>query len=137
MTSQRSQRSSAKTLRVFYNSACPVCDKGCEHMRKELGPESDHHDATDIQWLDLHTDKHAIHQLSATLGDARKKLHVIDRKGHQQVGIDAFIAIWSENPKHSRKVWLLTLPVIRPLAKLTYSLFANGLYWFNRLLRRW
>ena len=81
---------SGTTVKVFYNSACPVCDSGCRLIRNELNSSESSGDA---EWLDIHENPAAIDELNSNLEQARERLHVIDTEGRQRVGIDAFIAI--------------------------------------------
>lgn len=118
-----------KVTQVFYNSACPVCDWGIENQRKITH--------IPVLWHDLHSDNSLCNALNVEIRTARKYLHVLTADGQLHVGIDAFIVLWRAVPSQA---WLARLfsywPVHRP-AKLAYSLFANALYGWNRLLRRW
>jgi predicted DCC family thiol-disulfide oxidoreductase YuxK len=56
------------------------------------------------------------------------ELHVIDRKGEVYKGIEAFWAIWQAFPASTlfgMMGTLITLPVINPLARLCYRVFAR------------
>ena len=125
---------SGTTVKVFYNSACPVCDSGCRLIRNELNSSESSGDA---EWLDIHENPAAIDELNSNLEQARERLHVIDTEGRQRVGIDAFIAIWSLSSAHRLKARFFSLPIVNPVAQAFYALFAKTLYYYNKLMRRW
>ena len=75
------------TLRVYYNSACPVCRAGIEQQKGKM-------QGCPVEWQDVHTDHERVKQLNADLNFVRKRLHVIDEHGKLNIGFDAFLTIW-------------------------------------------
>ena len=72
-------------LKVYYNSACPVCKAGIEgQMEKESRCE--------IQWNDVHQKNALVSDLNSDLESVRERLHVIDENGQIQIGFDAFLS---------------------------------------------
>lgn len=117
-------------MKVYYNSACPVCKAGIEgQMEKDS--------VCDIQWNDVHADNTLANEVGAGLEFVRKRLHVVDADGVLHVGFDAFLAIWRNSPREIWKARLLGAPVIRQSCQLAYNLFAAGLYKWNRIQRHW
>ncbi len=117
-------------LSVYFNSACPICNAG-------IGTQKKRSTACSIQWKDVHKDNSLVCELKQKLITVRKYLHVSDASGQQHVGINAFIILWQNSPKELWKARLFCLPLIRQLSQLIYFAFANGLYSWNKLLKRW
>ncbi|MEM7360822.1 MAG: DUF393 domain-containing protein [Pseudomonadota bacterium] len=117
-------------VEVFFNSACPVCNYGINHQKCRSTD-------VEIQWLDVHEDNSLVQELDRNLVEARKYLHVRDANGNLHIGIDAFILLWRNSPRDAWLGRLFSLPLINQLARIAYFVFANGLYGFNRLCRRW
>jgi predicted DCC family thiol-disulfide oxidoreductase YuxK len=117
-------------MKVYYNSACPVCKAGIDYqMEKE--------NLCDIQWKDVHQNNEFVSELNADLDFVRERLHVVDENGDVQIGFDAFLAIWRYSPTESWKSTLFGLPLIKPLCRVTYNLFAAALYKWNKLKNHW
>lgn len=117
-------------IKVFYNSACPVCKAGIEgQMDKES--------SCPIQWNDVHQDNQLVTEVNADLEFVRERLHVVDEKGNLQIGFNAFLAIWRNSPKETWKAKLLGLPVIKQICQVLYNLFAAALYKWNRSKKHW
>ena len=117
-------------MKVYYNSACPVCKAGIE---SQMGKES----VCDIQWHDVHQDNGLVSGLNANLEFVRERLHVIDENGQIQIGFDAFLVIWRNSPPESWKSKLLGLPFIKQLCHAAYNLFAAALYRWNKSKNHW
>ena len=118
------------SVRVFYNSACPVCDAGIASQMKK-GTKCG------VEWQDVHTDNELVKALNVELEYVRQKLHVIDTEGNLHVGYDAFIAIWENTHSEQWKARLSSLPVIKPCLNLCYDGVAWCLYRWNRAKKHW
>ena len=117
-------------IKVYYNSACPVCKAGIEsQMGKESGCE--------IEWHDVHQNNDIVSEVKSDLEFVRKRLHVIDENGQVHVGFDAFLAIWRNSPNENWKAKVLGLPVVKQLCQVVYNLFAAALYRWNRCKKHW
>jgi predicted DCC family thiol-disulfide oxidoreductase YuxK len=120
-------------LKVYYNSACPVCKAGIEGQvcaLREQGVES-------VEWLDVHADPKLATEVGAELETVRERLHVVDESGQVRVGSDAFAALFAVNRERRWLGRLLELPVLRQACALAYNAFARLLYWWNRASRHW
>lgn len=117
-------------VKVYYNSACPVCKAGIESQR---GKSS----AREIQWKDVHTDNQLVGEVGADLEFVRERLHVVDEQGKIQVGFDAFLAIWGNSPKEIWKEKLFGVPGVKHFCRLIYNVFAALLYRWNKSKKRW
>ncbi|MFI2810675.1 DUF393 domain-containing protein [Microbulbifer sp. JSM ZJ756] len=118
------------TIRVYYNSACPVCRAGIGHQKRRMA-------GCPVDWEDVHLDHDRVRDLGADLEFVRERLHVIDENGDLQVGLGAFIAIWRNAPGEAWKARLASLPLLRPLLGLSYNGFARLLYHWNRARNHW
>ena len=117
-------------IKVYYNSACPVCKVGIEgQMDKES--------VCEIQWNDVHKNNTLAAEVNNELEFVRERLHVVDEHGQLQIGFDAFLAIWSNSPKEKWKAQLLGLPLIKQFSRIAYNLFASALYRWNRSKKHW
>jgi predicted DCC family thiol-disulfide oxidoreductase YuxK len=117
-------------IKVYYNSACPVCKAGIEG---QMGKSS----SCEIQWNDIHKNNTLVTDVSADLEFVRERLHVVDEKGSLQIGFDAFLVIWRNSPTETWKYKLFNIPVLKQLCRITYNVFAMALYRWNRAKKHW
>lgn len=117
-------------IKVYYNSACPVCRAGIEGQK-------DKSTACEIEWADVHADNQAVEEIGEELEYVRERLHLVDEQGIKHMGVDAFIVLWRHSPQERWKARLLSLPLIHGLAQLGYKAFARLLYLWNRSKRHW
>lgn len=117
-------------VKVYYNSACPVCKAGIEGQMKKDS-------VCEVQWNDIHEENGLVSQIGSDLEFVRERLHMVDEHGNLQVGFDAFLAIWRNSPAETWKAGLFGLPVIRQLCSIAYNLFAAALYKWNKAQKRW
>lgn len=120
----------ANKLKVYYNSACPVCKAGIESQK---GKSSQ----CEIQWQDVHQDESLVQEVNAELEFVRERLHVVDADGRLQVGFEAFLTIWRNSPRETWKAKLFSLPGLRQFGNFAYKLFARLLYRWNRAKKHW
>ena len=118
--------------KVYYNSACPVCDAGIKHQQRKL-----HGCDAEVEWIDVHSHNEAARQIDADLEFVRERLHVVDEAGTTQVGSKAFSALWKLTPGQRRLAQASDLPIVRDLFRWSYNGFAAVLYRWNRLKGRW
>lgn len=117
-------------MKVYYNSACPVCKAGIE---SQMGKFS----RCEIQWNDVHKNNAIVSELPSDLEFVRERLHVVDENGQVQIGFDAFLAIWGNSPNENWKSKLLGLPLVKQLCHFAYNRFAAALYKWNRSKKHW
>ena len=120
----------AAPLKVYYNSACPVCNAGISSQRDKMA-------SCRVDWLDVHEHNGAADGVGGDLEFVRERLHVVDETGDVRVGLEAFIAIWRSSLGERWKARLFSLPLIRPLANWAYNVFARRLYRWNRRKGHW
>lgn len=118
------------TIKVYFNSACPVCNAGIESQKQKMA-------SCPARFEDVHLDNDLAKDVDADLEFVRERLHVIDERGELQVGLDAFIAIWRNTPGEAWKARAAGLPGLRQILRVAYNLFARRLYNWNRRRRHW
>jgi len=119
--------------KVYYNSACPVCNAGIKGQRQRMeacGIE-------DIEWVDVHTNPAAVSEVGASLEQVRERLHVKESDGQLNVGADAFTRLWSQTRGQRWLAKLVRLPVLKQFTHLAYNVFARLLYRWNRAKGHW
>ncbi len=123
----------ACSTKVYYNSACPVCNAGIKDQRRRMEACG----IKGIEWIDVHTHPDVVSELGAPLEKVRERLHLKTSAGQIDVGADAFLDLWSQTPGQQWLANLLRLPVLKQLMHLTYNIFARLLYRWNRVKRHW
>jgi predicted DCC family thiol-disulfide oxidoreductase YuxK len=114
--------------KVYYNSACPVCDAGICYQRSKMQED-------EVEFVDVHTHPEVAAELGIDLEMLRERLHVRDSTGKLTVGDRAFTSLWSQTRGQR---WMARLA--RPLGLLTgplYNLIARLLYRWNRSRGHW
>jgi predicted DCC family thiol-disulfide oxidoreductase YuxK len=120
-------------MKVYYNSACPVCDAGIKDQRCRMEAQG----IEDVEWLDVHTRPELVQEVSAELEQVRERLHVKSADGTVHVGADALAALFVETRRRKWLGGMMRSRFIRPLAQSSYDRFARLLYRWNRRRKRW
>jgi predicted DCC family thiol-disulfide oxidoreductase YuxK len=121
-----------KATRVYYNSACPVCNAGIRYQQRKLA-----NDVAKIQWIDVHCSNEAVEEIGAELEFVRERLHVVDEVGTVHVGSEAFAELWQKTPGQGSMARLIRVPGVRTFSGWLYNGFARLLYRWNRMKGRW
>ena len=119
-------------IRVYYNSACPVCDAGIKYQRRKLESCSD-----DVEWIDVHRSNEAASDAALDIEFVRERLHVVDDSGTIHVGIEAFAELWGRTIGQRILSKLIRVPGLRTVSRWLYNGFAKLLYRWNRKNLRW
>jgi predicted DCC family thiol-disulfide oxidoreductase YuxK len=119
-------------VKVYYNSACPVCNAGITGQRERMEGCG-----TEVDWIDIHQDAEAVNEIGAEREFVRERLHVVDEAGNIRIGADAFEALWRHTPGQQGMARIVRLPILRTLARWLYNGFAACLYAWNRAKGRW
>lgn len=120
-------------IKVYYNSACPVCKAGIEDQQGRMTAQG----ITDIEWLDVHARPELAKEVGADLESVRERLHVKSVGGSIRVGADAITTLFEQTRGQKWLARLLKLPVIRWAAARAYNGFARLLYRWNRAKGHW
>jgi predicted DCC family thiol-disulfide oxidoreductase YuxK len=108
-------------LQVFYDGSCSVCATEIERYRRR------DHDARLIT-VDISAPGFDPAPFGISLEEFMYQMHAIDQGGRVFRGVEAFWAIWQAFPSSTLLGLcgtLITLPLINPLARLCYSIFAG------------
>ena len=119
-------------VKVYYNSACPVCDAGINGQRQRM--ESC---GAEVEWIDIHNDAEAVCEIGAQREFVRERLHVVDERGDVKVGAEGFEVLFRHTPTQTALAKIIRLPVLRTIARWLYNGFAACLYAWNRFRKRW
>ena len=122
------------TLVVWYNTKCPVCNAGIDWQSNRLIRAAR---AGAIEFRDINIEPGALLHFGAGVNDVRRRLHAVDADGRLYVGADCAIAIWLRTPGEAWLGHLIGLPGIRQIARVSYNLFADLLFAWNRWKRHW
>ena len=120
-------------MKVYYNSACPLCDAGIESQRCRMAE----HGTTPIEWIDVHANPGRVLEVGADLAQVRERLHVKTADGAVCVGADALGILFERTPGQQWLAKLLRHPLAHPFAVGAYNAFARCLYLWNRSRGRW
>lgn len=124
---------SASDLKVYYNSACPVCNAGIESQRGTMEKRDLRHG---VEWIDIACNAAAIDALGLDINSVRHSLHV-SQNGEMLVGADAFIALAGATPGQRWIAGLFGNTAIRPVTRFVYNRFADLLFWWNKKRGHW
>ena len=102
-------------LTVLYDGGCPLCSREINHYRRLSSTRP-------VRWVDVTQDPESARTFGLDQTEALQLFHVIDANGAMQIGLRAFMALWSE------------LPGYRWLSITIRKLGAEG--WLDRLYRR-
>ena len=117
-------------IKVYYNSACPVCKAGIENQKSKM-------EGCSVEWKDIHSNPGFVTEIYSEIEQVRERLHVVDEQGQTYIGFDAFLIIWQHSPGEKWKAALLGLPIIKQLGRIAYNQFAAMLYKWNKAKKHW
>jgi len=121
------------SAKVYYNSACPVCNAGIKGQRERMEACG----ASEVEWVDVHNNPQAVREVGVDLESVRETLHVKTADGEIAKGADAFAELWSRTRGQHWLAALVRLPLLHALAQLAYRGFARLLYLWNRSQGHW
>ena len=104
------------TLTVFYDGACPICEREISFYRTMRGAEL-------INWCDIQaaTSNNPSEGLSRVA--ALKRFHVKTSEGNLLSGAAAFAHLWSSLPGWRPLGMTVGNPLLLPFAELAYRFF--------------
>jgi len=107
--------SNAKSVRVFYDGACPSCVRD-RHFYERISGER----GEDVEWFDI-TDRDAeLCRLGIDPQQALRELHVQTADGKVLREMDAYIELMRRTVWLRPLAFLIALPVIRPILARCY-----------------
>lgn len=122
------------SLTVWYNTKCPVCNRGIRWQNDRLVAAAR---SGAIAFCDINLDPEALAHFGAGVEDVRRRLHGVDADGALYVGADCAVEIWRRTPGDAWLAQLLSLPILRAIARFGYDRFADLLYGWNRRKGHW
>lgn len=108
-------------LRIFYDGACVICAAEVEHYGRK-----DH--ARRLVLVDISAPDFDPQPYGISREALLRQMHAIDDQGEIFRNVEAFWAIWQAFPSSTIYGLLgriITLPLINPLARCGYQLFAR------------
>jgi predicted DCC family thiol-disulfide oxidoreductase YuxK len=108
-------------LQIFYDGSCSVCATEVERYGRK-----DRDDRLIL--VDISAPGFDPAPFGITLAEFMYQMHAIDRSGRVFRGVEAFWAIWQAFPNSTLlglSGKLIKLPLVNPLARLCYRLFAG------------
>jgi predicted DCC family thiol-disulfide oxidoreductase YuxK len=122
------------TLTVWYNTKCPVCNRGIQWQNSRLVRAAR---AGAIEFRDINPEPDGLARFGAGVEDVRRRLHGVDAGGRLHVGADCAIEIWRRTPGDAWLARVLGLPILRQITRFGYDRFADVLYAWNRRNGHW
>ena len=113
------------SIKVFYDGKCGLCSKEINYYKK-IAPKNT------FEWYDIATNQNDLKHINVSQYDALMYLHVLDKQSKLNIGVDAFISIWSQLKFWNLLSILIKAPLIYSLAQLIYKIFAG--YRFKKLV---
>lgn len=117
---------------VLYNDECPICSFEIEHYRRLCSKRG-----INIEFEKISLGGKVLQASRLTAEDAKKRLHLLTADGKLLVGVEAFLALWTEMPGYRVVGRLISTPGIYHLASLLYDrALAPALFWWDSYRRK-
>ncbi|TCJ88544.1 thiol-disulfide oxidoreductase DCC family protein [Cocleimonas flava] len=112
---------SSSTIRVFYDGACPLCQREVQRYQMLMSPQNE-----EIDWVDISNDADALKEECINYDDAMRLIHIKDGSGVHQVGLEAMLTLWDKIPYYRVVSGLISkLPKTHPLLAKFYEFLAK------------
>lgn len=105
-------------ITVYYDSRCGLCRREINHYKSIASGNR-------FIWKDAIDHADELEKKNVSITQALLALHAEDQTGTLHKGVDAFILIWSELPRWRWLSHVVRLPLIRPIARFAYRIFAE------------
>ena len=105
-------------IKVYFDGVCGHCSKEIKYYQR-IAPDSV------FKWIDVAADPTAMNDYKITQAQALLYLHVVDADDKISIGSYAFAAIWKRLPKWKILGHIISIPVIRNLTQIFYTIFAK------------
>ncbi|MBB3183661.1 putative DCC family thiol-disulfide oxidoreductase YuxK [Halomonas fontilapidosi] len=112
-------------LKVYYDGACPICQRDRARYERWAGEAGDQ-----VAWCDVNEHQQTLGEKGVDPEAALLSLHVEEEGGSIQEGIDAYILLMRRVPRLKPLAWLVGLPGIKPALRWYYD------RWVRRRLAR-
>lgn len=108
---------SSKKSKIYFDGACHLCSREVEHYAKKDKLHK-------LEFIDISDANFSAAKEGLDAKRVNQIMHLRDENGEMHLGVDAFIRIWDSIPGYAAFSKFANLPVINPLLKLGYSVFA-------------
>ena len=109
------------TICVFYDGACPLCQKEIKRYKKLI-----HQEGEKIDWVDISKNKDALKDECINYDDAMQLIHIKDGSGVHQVGLEGILTLWDKIPYYRGVSGMIRkFPVLYPAFAKVYELLAK------------
>lgn len=105
-----------RTTQIFVDGNCIVCDFEISHYKK-IAPDI-------FEIVDISHPKFEAKEFGLSVEAVNSKMHVRTPDGELKIGIDAFAHIWDQIERYRFAARIVRIPIIRPIAKMGYEVFA-------------
>ena len=109
---------------VYYDGKCGICNKEIRYYKRIAKKGI-------FEWFDIASDPAPLKVYNISQSQALRRLHAIDDVGNLRVGVDAFILIWSNLFYWKPLALIISIPLLKVIAKMIYNKFAD--YRFRKL----
>lgn len=114
-----------KNISVYYDGLCHLCSREINHYKKMRGSEF-------IDFVDITQPSFQAQKCGLDPIKVHQSLHIRDRSGAFQTGVDAFICIWQELPALRFLAPIARTKPVYFVLKIVYSIFAKVRPWLPR-----
>jgi predicted DCC family thiol-disulfide oxidoreductase YuxK len=118
---------------IYYNTKCPVCDFGINAQKNRLVQAVI---ANEIEFRDINLEPHALLHFGASVDDVRRRLHATDKDGSLIVGADVAVLLWRLTDGQNWLALLFGNALMLPITRFGYDRFADILFAWNKLNKR-
>lgn len=105
-------------ITVYFDGLCHLCSREINQYRTMRGGEK-------ISFIDITKSDFDAKKEGVDSKEVHKYLHVRDKNGRIQLGVDAFIVIWRELPALKNVAVLASMKPIHKVLNAVYLLFAR------------
>ncbi|MEZ4705095.1 MAG: DUF393 domain-containing protein [Bdellovibrionota bacterium] len=115
----------SQALTIFFDGACHLCSFEIRHYQKidQTGQ---------LAFVDISDVAFDAKSYGLDPDRVQKIMHVRTPEGTVKTDVDAFLEIWKRFPSHAWMAKIISLPFIKPLAKIAYFAFARIRPWLPK-----
>ena len=107
-----------KKVLVFFDGNCTICSKEINfYKKKDFGKK--------IFWVDINKNRSLLQKYEISFNDSLLYLHVINKDGITEIGVEGFITIWKELEKFKFLIFFLNFKPIKRIISTLYKYWAQ------------
>ena len=109
------------TICVFYDGACPLCQKEVKRYQSLIYKKDEK-----IDWIDISKNQDALIDECINYDDAMRLIHIKDGSGVHQVGLEGILTLWDNIPYYRMVSRMIRkFPVSHPTFEKFYEFLAK------------